>query len=257
MDHETVIHEKIVPVGFPIQDKEIVLLDDAGHPVTAGGVGEIAIKSHYLTLGYWGQPELTQSSFQPAPGNDEKRIYRTGDLARFLPDGCLVHLGRKDFQVKVRGYRVEVGEIENTFLEMDSIEKAIVHAQKKPSGEQRLVAYLVSSSSPPPSVGTLRRALSKTPPRIHDSLRLRDAARLAAHGHGQSGPWGTSKAGKGSGQNWKFLYVAPRTPIEREMSQIWSELLGLESVGVNDPFIELGGDSLRATQLISRVLDRF
>jgi acyl-coenzyme A synthetase/AMP-(fatty) acid ligase len=140
------------------------LLDDTGDAVGFDQIGEIAVKGRYLGCGYWRRPDLTQAAFLPDPEGGAKQVYRTGDLGIMLPDGCLVPLGRKDFQVKVRGYRVELAEVEIALLKLDSVKEAVVVGQADPHGEQRLVAYLVPGTQPVPPAGTLRRLLAQDMP---------------------------------------------------------------------------------------------
>ena len=128
MDKVTVIADNKVPVGYAVSDVEVLMLDEMGEQVHAGCVGEIAVKSACLSPGYWGQPDLTSRVFKSEPTGGDARIYCTGDLGRMLPDGCMVHLGRKDFQVKIRGHRIEVVEVEVTLAEMDGIQDAVVRS---------------------------------------------------------------------------------------------------------------------------------
>ena len=123
IDENTHTSGPAVPVGYAVADKEVMLLDESGAEVDRGKVGEIAVKSRYLASGYWRQAELTAAKFSPAPEGGDLRIYRTGDLGRMEPDGCLFHLGRKDFQVKVRGYRVEAAEVERALLEHPGVKE--------------------------------------------------------------------------------------------------------------------------------------
>jgi amino acid adenylation domain-containing protein len=123
---DTLITGNVVPVGYATQDNEVFLLDESGAPVGVNSIGEIVVKSHYLTPGYWRQPERTAQAFTPAPEGGGARIYRTGDLGRLRPDGCLEHLGRKDFQVKIRGNRIDVLEIELSLLCLANVKEAVV-----------------------------------------------------------------------------------------------------------------------------------
>ena len=134
IDKETRIDGDIVPVGYAVEGKEVLLLDDNGQTLGFNQVGEIAVKSRYLAEGYWRRPDLTKEAFQPDLKGGDKRIYRTRDLGRMLPDGCLIYLGRKDSQVKIRGYRVEVGGIEGALLGLDTIKDAVVIAQEDRAG---------------------------------------------------------------------------------------------------------------------------
>jgi len=156
IDKSTAITGSVVPTGYAVEGKEVLLLDDDGREVPAGHAGEIVVRSRYLALGYWGHPELTQRSFQSDPGGGPDRIFRTGDLGRLHPDGCLEHLGRKDFQVKVRGYRIEVAEVETTLLGLPGVREVVVVARDWMPGENRLVAYLVGHPALAPTAAELR-----------------------------------------------------------------------------------------------------
>ena len=148
-----------IPFGDEVDDVTTLLLDDAGHETAPGQSGEIAVKSRYLPLGYWRRADLTHERFLPDPSGGDERIYLTGDLGRFLPDGSLVHLGRKDFMVKIRGYRVEIGEIEKHILDHAAVKEAAVVAREDRSGEKRLIAYVVSKGKSSTSASDLRRFL--------------------------------------------------------------------------------------------------
>ena len=153
-----------VPVGYPVTDKEVLLLDEQGQPVGPGQIGEIVVRSRYLAIGYWRQPELTAAAFAADPWGGEERLYYTGDLGVMQADGCLTHLGRKDFQAKIRGHRVETGEIEAALSKLESVKAAVVHAQPDANGEQRLVAYVVADPGMTATIRELRDGLAQTLP---------------------------------------------------------------------------------------------
>ena len=140
---ETQAYEGTVPVGFAVTDKEILILDDNGAPAGPNQVGEIAVRSEFLSPGYWGQPELTAAAFRLDPHAPGKRIYHTGDRGRLLPDGCLLYEGRKDFRVKIRGIRVELGDVEAALRLHPSVDHAVVIAREDSPGDPRLTAYVV------------------------------------------------------------------------------------------------------------------
>jgi acyl carrier protein len=255
VNKETQISGNLVPVGYAIMDNEILLVDDAGKQI-AGDEGEIAVKTRYVSPGYWGRPDLTDAVFLPGPAGGEERIYRTGDLGRMLPDGSLLHLGRKDFFVKIRGYRIDIDEIEAALRECPSIKEAVVVARNNNPGDERLVAYLVPTVQPGPKVGELRRFLNEKLPDYmipHDFVTLeaipltdtRKVDRKALPDPGTSRPELTTP------------YVAPRTPIEKELAKIWAEVLSTDEVGIHDNFFDLGGHSLAASRIISRILKTF
>lgn len=256
IDKETRIDGNNVPVGYPVEDNEVLLLDDTGEHVGLGHVGEIAVKSFYLSPGYWRRPDLTKAVFLSDSGDGDKRIYRTGDLGRMLPDGSLLHLGRKDFQVKIRGYRIEIAEIEMALLDHVAIKEAAVRVWEGRPSDQRLVAYLVPSGHKAPTVTELRRFLSEALPNymIPSIFVTLDALPLAPNG--KVNRRALPKPGR-SRPRLENPYLAPRTPVEERLSEIWAQVLRLDQVGITDNFFELGGNSLLATQVISRVIKTF
>ena len=253
---ETQIASSNVPVGYPVEDNEILLLDDDNKEVGFNQVGEIAVKSRYLSLGYWRKPHRTQSAFLPNPDGRDERIYLTGDMGLMLSDGCLIHMGRKDFQIKIRGHRVEVAEIETVLMELDTIKEAAVAAREDRSGDQRLIAYLVPAIQPAPTVTTLRRVLAAKLPDymipatfvMLDSLPLTPTGKIDRRVLPEPG---TARP------ELENPYVAPRTPVEETLVEIWKEVLHLDELGIQDNFLELGGHSLLATQIVSRVIKKF
>ena len=161
-DKNTIITGSTVPVGYPVAGVEVFLLDDAQKEVGLGEVGEIAVQSRYLAQGYWNDPDLTRIKFLPDPQGADECIYLSGDLGRMLPDGCLIHLGRKDFQVKIRGYKVILGEVEAALSNIDAITAAAVVSREDEIGNSRLVAYITAATQPAPTISELRRVLSRT-----------------------------------------------------------------------------------------------
>lgn len=256
VDRKKEIETETAPIGFPIEGKEVFLLDENGNDLGKTGVGEIAVRSAYLSPGYWKRPDLTEEVFLSDPSGNGERIYLTGDLGQYLPDGSLIHMGRKDFQVKVRGQRVELAEIEAALAEHTSVQESVVVARPDPTSENRLSAYVVLSSAPSARVSEFRKWLEEKFPAhmvpaafvVVDAMPLTPAGkvdRLALPDPGNRRP------------ELETPYVPPSTPFEKEVAQMWSEVLGLDEVGVQDAFLDIGGDSLRATQLISRVLEKF
>jgi amino acid adenylation domain-containing protein len=242
-----------VPVGYPVEDMDVYLLDEAGQAVGAGETGEIVVQSRYLASGYWGRPELTQMAFQPSAAGGDERVYRTGDLGVMRPDGCLEHLGRRDSQVKIRGNRIELSEVEGAFGELVAIKDVVVDAREDTTGEKRLVAYFVSAVEPGPSVGELRQALSRTLPgyMIPASFVRLDAMPVTPSGkidrRGLPEPeWERQTTER---------YVPPGSRLEKAIAEIWQDLLGLDHVGVNDDFFDLGAHSLLIVQAARRVSD--
>jgi amino acid adenylation domain-containing protein len=255
VDKETQISGNLVPVGYAVMDNEILLLDDAGTQV-AGDEGEIAVRTPYVSPGYWGRPDLTATVFLPDPAGGEERMYRTGDLGRMLPDGCLLHLGRKDFFVKVRGYRIDIDEIEMALLECPGIKEAVVVARNNNSGDERLVAYVVPTLRPAPDVSELRTFLRAKLPEymVPWAFVTLDAMPLTAtHKIDRKALPDPST----SRPNIATPYVGPKTPTEQELARIWAEVLSVDQVGIHDDFFALGGHSLAASRVISRVIAVF
>ena len=245
-----------VPGGYPIADADILLLDDGGRPVGIDQVGEIAIVSRHNPVGYWQRANPTPAALPRPAGRKDESIYLTGDLGRRSPDGCLFHHGRKDFQVKIRGYRVELTEIEAALLDIDGVKAAAVAGWEDAPGHKRIVAYIVTEGTHPPPVPELRRILGdKLPDYMLPSAFIRlDALPLTATGKVDR------RALPAPGRArpvLKSAFVAPRTSLEEKLAQLWATMLGLDEVGVHDGFLELGGDSLMATQVVSRVLTQF
>ncbi len=161
LGHATPVAEGPVPVGYPVDDKAVRLVDAAGNPVPPGAMGEIVVRSRYLALGYWGRPDLTDEVFRPAhDGDPRSRDYFTGDMGRMLPDGALLHLGRRDDQIKIRGQRVEPAEIERALRRLRGIADAVVVAGADPAGEPALLACLVPMDGLMPEPSAIRDALA-------------------------------------------------------------------------------------------------
>ncbi|HEV8340823.1 MAG TPA: non-ribosomal peptide synthetase [Candidatus Binatia bacterium] len=256
IDKQTQIETDIVPIGFSVEGVEVLLLDELGQEIDAGEVGEIAVKSRYLSPGYWRKPELTEAKFLRDPRGGEERMYLTGDLGRKLPDGCLIHLGRKDAQVKIRGYRIEVAEIEAALLKLDDIKKAFVTVLEKQPGIKSLVAYLVLRGEPVPTIGAIRRALAEKLPShmipsvfvMLDSMPLTPTGKIDRR---------ALPVPEFSRPELDTAFVPPRTRIERELAQIWAEVLSIGPIGIHDKFLEMGGDSLLAVRVLTQVIERF
>jgi amino acid adenylation domain-containing protein len=240
-----------VPVGYAVPDSEVMLLDDSGTEVD-GPIGEIAVKSRYLASGYWRQSELTAAKFAPAPEGGELRIYRTGDLGRMEPDGCLFHLGRKDFQVKVRGYRVETGEIERSLLEHPGIKDAVAIGRAVTAGDTQVVAYFVPAAGQAPNVTELRRHLKE---KLPDYMIPAAFVRLAAIPCTPNGKldYAALPTPDGLRPELDVAYMAPESELEQAITLAWQEVLGLEKVGVHDNFFDLGGSSVLLAQLHERL----
>ncbi|HEX9940150.1 MAG TPA: condensation domain-containing protein, partial [Longimicrobium sp.] len=237
-----------IPLGRPISNTRVYILDRAGQPVPVGVAGEIYIGGAGVALGYLNRPGLTAQRFVADPFGGG-RMYRTGDLGRWLPDGTIEFLGRNDFQVKVRGFRIELGEIEARLQEHPRVREAVVLAREDVPGDRRLVAYCVAAEAV--DADALRTHLSATMPEymVPAAYVRLDALPLTPNGKvdrkALPAPEGDAYARRG--------YEAPVGEAEVALAEIWSELLKVERVGRQDSFFELGGHSLLAVRVISRV----
>ncbi|WP_163867352.1 non-ribosomal peptide synthase/polyketide synthase, partial [Myxococcus eversor] len=241
-----------VPIGRPVANTRLYVLDSHGQPTPIGVPGELFIGGVQVGLGYWRRPQLTAERFIPDAFSDspEARLYRTGDVARWLPDGTLEYLGRSDFQVKLRGFRIELGDIEAALLSHPSVRDAVVLVREDSPGDQRLVAYVTGDAEP------LNAALLKA----HLQPRLPEYMVPSAFTH--LGVLPLSPSGK---VDRKALpapeapvaqpgrYVAPRTPLEETLATLFAQVLGIERIGIHEGFFEMGGHSLLATQVVVRV----
>jgi amino acid adenylation domain-containing protein len=256
IDKRTEITEERVPVGYPLEGNELSLLDDDGKEVGLKQVGEIAVTSPYLALGYWNDPVLTRSKFLPDPKGGRARTYLTGDLGYRLPDGCLVHMGRKDFQTKIRGHRVEVSEVEMALLDIPGIKQVAVVALGESGNERRLVAYVVAREDESPTFAQIRQLVKEKLPdyMIPSSFMRLDSLPLTASGKLDRQ---VLPPFVGSRDRVANTVMGARTAVEAVLAKIWKEVMKLSAVGIHDDFAGLGGDSLLAAQIVSRVSDIF
>jgi acetyltransferase-like isoleucine patch superfamily enzyme/acyl carrier protein len=249
---ESVFEGSNVPAGYPVsEDREVLLLDDARQEVASGEIGEIAVCSDYMSLGYWRNPDLTERAFIADPRGTGKKVYLTGDLGRRLNDGCLLHLGRKDFQVKIRGYRIELTEVEFALKQVDNVRDVAVMARPDHKGDLKLVAYYISDRGDL-NVSELRRQLSeKLPDYMIPSafVRMKEFP-MTASGKIEKNSLPAPDEARPLLDN---ALVSARTDLEATLIRIWREVLGHKVLGVTDNFFELGGDSLDAAQVLFAV----
>jgi acyl-coenzyme A synthetase/AMP-(fatty) acid ligase len=252
VDGHTPLPDRRVPVGFPIADREVLILDEAGRPVAPGETGEIVLRSRYLALCYWRRPDLTREAFLPDPDDGGLRRYRTGDLGRVTPDGCLTHLGRGDLQVKIRGHRIELPEVELALLELPGVREAVVTAREDHTGELQLVAYVVPDPGAAPGPDALRGGLAE---KLPDYMVPSAFIALDALPQTDTGKVDRNALPAPALARPQLVrdFAPPRTHVEAALSGIWVEVLALDRVGIHDDFLALGGDSLLATKVISRV----
>jgi amino acid adenylation domain-containing protein len=246
--------ESSVPIGQPIANTQVHILDDNLQPVPIGVPGELYTGGDGLARGYLNHPRTTAEKFIPDPFGSEpgQRLYKTGDQARWRSDGTIVFLGRNDNQVKIRGFRVELGEVEVVLNQHPAIENVTVVARDDAVGSKQLVAYFAPRQTPPPTLGALRRFLRQRVPdyMVPSSFIMLDALPLSANGKvDRSTLPAPERASPDVGQH----FVAPRDEVEEQLTAIWSELLRRDRIGVHDNFFDLGGHSLLATRIMSRI----
>ena len=248
-----------VPIGRPIANTQIYILDDHLAPVPMGAAGELYIGGDGLARGYLNRPELTREKFIPNPFSKAaaSRLYKSGDLARYRSDGVIEFLGRKDTQVKIRGFRIELGEIEAVIVSHPSVREAVAAVREEVPGDKRLVAYVVPASENVLDDGAVRNFLkTKLPdymlPTIIVSL---DGIPLTANGKVDRNA--LPIPGHGFDGLPRSIVSPPKTPVEATVARIWAEVLGIDTICIEDNFFELGGHSLLATQVISKLRNRF
>jgi amino acid adenylation domain-containing protein len=249
---EAIVHS--VPIGKPIDNTTAYVFDPYGNLTPLGVPGELYIGGDGVAAGYWGSAELTGEKFVPDPFRPEGRLYRTGDVACFREDGNLLFLGRRDRQVKLSGYRVEPGEVESAILSHPDVRAAVVMPIEKDG--KRLSAFCEVHDGKTLSLADLRDYLSQRLPHymLPSQLTMVDSLPLTPNGKTDmkalASLWPGASVQGGE-------YLAPRNPREQTLSEMWSELLQTERVGVRNNFFELGGQSLVATRLLSRIRNEF
>jgi len=250
-----------IPIGRPLPNTQLYILDANLQPVPVGVLGQLYIGGAGLSRGYLNRPELTAQKFIPNPFCEEieARLYKTGDIARYLPDGTIEFLGRSDNQVKIRGFRIELGEIEAVLSQHPEVRESVVLLGEDNSGENRLVAYIVSSSEfttgQQSLISKLRGFLKEKLPQymMPSAFVLLEALPLTSNGKIDR----RSLRAPDVERSELNPASAPRTREEQLLAEIWSQVLGVKQIGIGDNFFELGGHSLLATQLIAKVREAF
>lgn len=237
------VHPAVLPVGYAEDDSQVLILDDDDAPVPDGEIGEVVIRSRYLSPGYWHRTEATRAAYSDL--NDGARQYRTGDLGRILPDGNLQHLGRKDFVVKVGGYLVSPVEVELALREIPLISDAAVVGRPDDAQRMRLIAYVASTGDL--EIESLPNVLAERLPRHMLPNVFIPMEQLPRLPNGKLDARSLPSPGERARP-----FVAPRTPLEIALADIWRTVLNVEDVGIDDTFVDLGGDSLQAAQVLAR-----
>jgi acyl-CoA synthetase (AMP-forming)/AMP-acid ligase II/acyl carrier protein len=242
-----------IPLGRGIEGAQLLILSLAGRLAGIGELGEIHVRSPYLSKGYLDDQHLTSMKFIMNPYNDSAKdiIYRTGDLGRYLADGNVIFCGRADRQVSIRGFRIELGDIECHIRELNEIANVLVEVIEDSEGEQRLVAYCVLKTGCACTGADLRRHLLQKLPLYMVPQVFIEIKSIPLSPNGKVNRNALPKLDFGKLANEK--YVAPRNDIELKIATIWEEVLKIEKVGVYNDFFDLGGHSLMATQVLSRL----
>lgn len=251
IDKESQICSSTVPVGYALEDTEVVLLDDNRQKVGVNEPGEIAVKSRFISPGYWRRPELTRTVFLENQTRPETRMYCTGDRGRILPDGCLLHFGRKDFQVKIRGVRVELGEIEAALARHPGVRESVVTAREDVPGVKQLAAYVVVDPSMMHAINGLRAYLQEKLPDYMIPAAFVQLSSLPRTPNGKVDRRALPAPDRARSADQSAL-VSPQTQAEEVLARIWAEVLSIDQVSVDDNFFELGGDSILGFQIIAR-----
>jgi len=243
-----------MPIGRPITNTQIYLLDEHLQPVPVGLPGELYIGGDSLARGYLNRPELTATRFIPHPFSSEPntRLYRTGDVARYLADGNIEYIGRLDHQVKVRGHRIELGEIETVLSQHRAVRESVVLAREDATGDKRLVAYAVARQELTPTASELRSFLREKLPNymVPAAFVIMEALPLTPNGKVDQ------RALPAPGQarpEVERVLVAPQDEMELQLIKMWEQVLGIQPLGVRDDFFELGGHSLLAMRLFAQI----
>jgi iturin family lipopeptide synthetase A len=247
-----------VPIGRPVSNTTVYILDQQLQPVPIGVAGELYTGGDGLARGYIANPELTRERFvaNPFSADPQARLYKTGDRVRYLPDGTIEFLGRFDNQVKIRGFRIEPGEVETALVSHPAIREAVVIAVADGHGNQSLAAYVVTTGrAETPAASALRTHLARTLPDYMIPAMFVELDRIPLTASGKLDR--RALPAPVIGGSTDECYVAPRTATEEVLAQIWREVLGVERVGVDDNFFELGGHSLLASQILTRMRQTF
>jgi surfactin family lipopeptide synthetase C len=243
---------RCVPIGRPIDNTWVYLLDRHLQPVPIGVRGEIYIGGENLARGYFNRTDLTEERFLPDPFKEGKIIYRTGDLGRYRSDGNIEYLGRSDHQVKIRGFRIELGEIEGVLSEHEAVRERVVVAREDKAGDKDLVAYIVADRDPAPRIEDLRSFLRTRIPEYMMPSTFVFLNNLPMTPSGKIDRLALPKPEERR-PDLEQRYIAPKGELQRYLSTLWCTVLRLEEVGIHDRFFELGGTSIRAAAVVNRL----
>jgi amino acid adenylation domain-containing protein len=250
--------QSVIPIGRPIANTQIYVLDSNLQPVPVGVPGELHIGGICLARGYLNRPDLTAEKFIPNPFSSQQRerLYKTGDLVRYLPDGNIEFLGRIDYQVKIRGIRIELGEIEAVLGQHSAVREVVVVAHKDVLGDKRLIAYIVANKNQTPTIDELRNFLKQSLPNymLPSVFVILKALPLTPNGKIDRR---ALPAPDNRRQKPEKTFIAPRNDLELQLAHIWEKILDIRPIGIKDNFFNLGGHSLLAVRLFSQIEQKF
>jgi acyl carrier protein/pimeloyl-ACP methyl ester carboxylesterase len=255
MTRNDAVTEERLPVGFPADGIEVLLLDERGREVPTGETGEVAVRGRHLSPGYWRNESLTAERFSKGSGSEDLRVFYSGDLARRSTDGLLHFMGRKDTRVKVHGYRVELSEIEDTLTRQPEVERAVVVARSLPDGDTQLVAYVIPRPGQTCAAETLRHALRTTLPgyMVPGAFVFLTEFPITPHGKIDRQALPLPDGQKTPARR----ILKPRDVVERNLARIFESVLGLSPVGRGDDFFDLGGTSLQSVEVLAAIEEVF
>lgn len=256
VDASTVIPEGPMPIGDAIPGMDLLLVNDDRQEVSVGAVGEIAVRSRYLALGYWRQPDLTATRFLADGSDPTLRTYLTGDLGRMLPGGLLQYLGRKDLVSKIRGQWVDVDTVERALLSIPGVREAVVSIRDEVDREPRLVAYVVAESGTELVVRVLRQQAGARLPLAMVPAAWVVLPSLPLNANLKVDRAALPASAFATGTN-PTAYVAPQSPLQQQLVEIWGEVLGMDRIGILDDLFDLGADSLSISRIQIRVASTF
>lgn len=241
-----------LPAGFPAPGKDVMIVDEDGNIIKNGQEGEIVVRSRYLSLGYWKQPELTAEKFHTDPVDANLKIYFTGDRGHWREDGAIEVVGRKDTQVKIRGYRVQLEAIDRALRSLNYVEDAATLVHKDALRGQKLVAYFSASGAEKVSISQLRKDLSQ---QLSNYMMPSAFVQLDSLPRTATGKLARLRLPAPSRERPDLVtkYIPPKTELEIQITNIWQDMLDIEQIGVEDNFFELGGDSLLALEMTLEV----
>ncbi|WP_110109397.1 plipastatin non-ribosomal peptide synthetase PpsC [Bacillus subtilis] len=240
-------YELSIPIGRPVGNSTAFILNQWGVLQPVGAVGELCVGGDGVARGYLGRPDLTKEKFVPHPFAPGDRLYRTGDLARWLSDGTIEYVGRIDDQVKVRGYRVELGEIETALRQIDGVKEAAVLARTAQTGSKELFGYISVKAGT--NAEQVRSLLARSLPNYMIPAYIIEMETLPLTSNGKLNRKALPEPDVAS----KQTYIPPRNELEEQLALIWQEVLGIQRIGIEDSFFELGGDSIKALQVSARL----